>query len=258
MNLTFSISLVSHGHREYISRLLEELAHLQRADFEVILTLNLPEELPGNLEALPFNVNVLKNSAPQGFAANHNAAFMVSRGENFVILNPDIELLNDPFDVLAALLSENPGSICAPTVVDHAGILEDSARHFPTPVFLLKKLLSKLFKFRVPIDAVEARNDVLMPDWVAGMFMVVPRDIYIRLHGLNERYHMYYEDVDFCARARLAGYQILVSKRAKVIHEAQRDSHRKIGYLLWHLKSAFKFFTSTAYVRIQLRRMFGT
>src|SRR4051812_41228950 len=103
MNLTFSISLVSHGHREYISRLLADLARLQRTDFEVILTLNLPEALPENLAALPFAVKVLKNSVPQGFAANHNAAFAVSRGDNFVILNPDIELLNDPFDILAGL-----------------------------------------------------------------------------------------------------------------------------------------------------------
>jgi GT2 family glycosyltransferase len=68
---------------------------------------------------------------------------------------------------------------------------------------------------------------------------------------------MYFEDVDFCARARLAGCQVLVSRQAKVIHDAQRDSHRKMRYMLWHVGSALRFFTSAAYVRIRLNRLFG-
>ena len=87
---------------------------------------------------------------------------------------------------------------------------------------------------------------------------MVPRGIFEKLQGLNQRYHLYYEDVDFCARARLAGCAILVSTRAKVIHQAQRDSHRKLRYLMWHLHSAVKFFTSGSYLRIQMRRMFGS
>jgi N-acetylglucosaminyl-diphospho-decaprenol L-rhamnosyltransferase len=253
----FSISIVSHGHKKHITGLIEDLARLRRSDFEVILTLNLPEDLEIDCSALPFPTKLIHNAAPKGFAANHNAAFAKSEADYFVILNPDIKLVDDPFGVLLSLLEENPDSICAPVIVNDSGSPEDSARSFPSPVLLLRKLASKILGLPRPSDVVPAEGNVLMPDWVAGMFIVVHRDIYARLGGLSERYHMYYEDVDFCARAGLAGCRVLVSKQARVIHNAQRDSHRKLRYTLWHLRSAFKFFTSSAYLRVRLNRLFG-
>jgi N-acetylglucosaminyl-diphospho-decaprenol L-rhamnosyltransferase len=258
MNVKLSLSIVSHGHKRYIHRLLEDLARLKRADIEVILTLNLPEALPADLAALPFNVTLIENDSPKGFAENHNAAFERSRGDHFVILNPDLKFIDDPFDTLLSLIEGTPDCICAPLIVNEHGGVEDSARSFPTPAFLLKKLFSRLLKLPLHAEVVPRNGNILMPDWVAGMFIVVPRATYAKLKGLSERYHLYFEDVDFCARARLMGYQILVSEDAKVIHEAQRDSRRKLRYFMWHLHSAAKFFTSGAYLRIRLNRFLGT
>lgn len=255
MNPNFSISVVSHGHQAYIAALTEDFIRLGRDDIELILTLNLPEALPVDPSVLPFRLKVIRNTAPKGFAANHNAAFEASEGEYFVLLNPDIKLVGDPFEPILSLIRQHPDSICAPLIVNSDGTPEDSARNFPTPFILAKKLIGKLFKFSLKRDAIRTENDVLLPDWVAGMFIVVPRGLYAKLHGLDERYHLYYEDVDFCARARLAGCQVLVSPHAKAIHEAQRDSHRKLRYLLWHLRSALRFFTSPAYFRIQSARL---
>lgn len=254
---TLALSIVSHGNREPVARLLADLARLGRTDLDVILTLNLPEALPDGFDALPFGVTLIRNAQPKGFAANHNAAFAVSRGEYFVLLNPDIRLRDDPFDVLLSLFAAAPDSICAPQVVNDAGEIEDSARKFPTPFLLLKKVAAKLFGFSLARDVVAVQDEVLRPDWVAGMFVMLPRAVYEKLRGLNERYHLYYEDVDLCARARLAGYPILVSRRASVIHQAQRDSHRKPRYLWWHLRSACRFFCSAPYLTIQMRRLAG-
>lgn len=257
MNL-FSLSIVSHGHARFIEKLLRGLSNCSESDFEVVLTLNFPETIAIDLRSLPFHVEVLNNLFPKGFAANHNAAFLASRGANFVILNPDIELLDDPFVPLARLMITEPHGIYAPVVVNRIGVLEDSMRRFPSPFALFKKLLARTLRFELQSDPIPSDGAVYRPDWVAGMFVVVPRAIYARLAGLNERYHMYYEDVDFCARARLAGFSVLVSKDARVIHEAQRDSHRKFRYFVWHLQSALKFFTSKAYWKIGMRRFFRT
>lgn len=255
MNPSFSISIVSHGHGKYIARLIEDMIRLDRSDLEVILTLNLPETVPAEAATLPFDLRIIRNDQVKGFASNHNAAFEVSKGDNFVILNPDIKLLSDPFDALLSMIEKHPNSICAPLVVNNQYKIEDSARNFPSPLVLGKRVLSRIFNFSLRPEVLTVKNDVIMPDWVAGMFMVVPREIYSDLHGLNERYHMYFEDVDLCARANLAGYQILVNRRIKVIHEAQRDSHQKLRYLIWHIQSAIKFFTSSAYLKISSNRM---
>lgn len=256
--LKMTLSIVSHGHMHYVCRLLQDIARFERDDLEVILTLNLPETVGCDLKSLPFRVQLIQNSHPKGFAANHNGAFALSRGENFVILNPDIQLTTDPFGPLLAMLARHRKSIVAPLIVNQTGSIEDSARNFPSPLSLMKKVAGKALKLRLPGDVLVARDEMLVPDWVAGMFMVVPRSIYSALQGLSEYYFLYYEDVDFCARARLAGIEILVNQQVSVIHEAQRDSHRKARYLLWHMKSAAKFFTSPAYLKISLRRMFGT
>lgn len=255
---TFSLSIVSHGHKELLLLLLKDLAALGRSDFEVVLTLNIPEELGIDYNALPFPVTLIYNLLPKRFAENHNSAFATSHGSYFVVLNPDIRLISDPFDVLLDQVRMDPNSICAPMIVNSNGTPEDSARNFPTPMLLLKKLLSKVLKGTHIKDFVPTESAVSMPDWVAGMFIVVPRTIYRNLGGLDERYRMYYEDVDFCARARLAGYQVTVNGFTKVIHDAQRDSHRNVRYLVWHLQSALRFFTSKVFLKIQIYRLLGS
>lgn len=258
LHTVFSLSIVSHRHKKFVIALLEDLASLGRSDFEVILTLNLSEDLGVDCTALPFPVLLIYNDSPKRFAENHNAAFAQSHGEYFVVMNPDIRFATDPFDVLLAQLQQYPNSLCAPMIVNEHGTPEDSARNFPTPLLLVRKFLHKAFKLCPVKDFLPRENDISLPDWIAGMFIVVPRQIYQTLGGLDERYRMYYEDVDFCARARLAGYQVMVNGHVKVIHEAQRDSHRNLRYLSWHMRSALRFFTSKPFLKTQLARWLGT
>lgn len=250
-----TLSIVSHGHHAHVATLLQQLARLDRRDFEVILTLNLPEPEPLALDALPFQVRLIQNLVPKGFGANHNSAFLESTGEYFVILNPDIELLDDPFGPLLKLAERDTLNICAPLILDSDGRVEDSARNFPTPYSLFKRLLCRLLGRPIQPDTLRQDADTLQPDWVAGMFVMVARETYRRLGGFNDAYFLYFEDVDFGARARLAGCHILVCKRGRVIHQAQRDSHRRLRYMWWHVQSAAKFFVSSVYLRVLIRRL---
>ncbi len=255
MHKKLTLSIVSHGHCTHVATLLQHLARLDRSDFEVILTQNLPEPEPVALETLPYPVRRIQNPTPKGFGANHNAAFLESAGDYFVILNPDIELPDDPFGPLLELAQRDSLNICAPVIVDTDGRVEDSARNFPTPYGLFKRLLCRLVGRPIAPDSLRQDADTLQPDWVAGMFVMVPRTIYKQLGGFNDSYFLYFEDVEFGARARLAGCHILVSKRARVIHQAQRDSHRRLRFMWWHLRSAAKFFLSPEYLRVLIRRV---
>ena len=255
----FSVSIVSHGHRNFVLSLLDDLARTKRLDFEVILTWNLKDEVTEiDAASYPFTVISIINSLPQGFAHNHNAAFRKSNGANFVVLNPDIRLPEDPFGALLEVVSSRPGTICAPIILNTAYEREDSARFFPTPWLLLKKTSAKVCGILLPLQDVPCHGRLLNPDWIAGMFMVIPRQIYIALDGLSERYFLYYEDVDFCARARLQHFDILVTKDAIAIHDARRESHRNVRFLAWHITSAIRFFTSRAYLWLRLRMLFKT
>ena len=64
---------------------------------------------------------------------------------------------------------------------------------------------------------------------------------------VDEKYRLYFEDVDFCTRARLKGMKLLVDPQIQVRHDAQRSSRRKLYYLFLHTQSALRFFTSPVY-----------
>jgi hypothetical protein len=255
---TFSISIVSHGHKEMVLSLLKDLEKLGRHDFEVILTWNLSEESTSiATEKFPYKIISILNRTPNGFAANHNAAFKRSSGSNFVVLNPDIRLAGDPFGRLMDVLENNPRAICAPVIVDRDDVREDSARLFPTPWFLAKKAAAKILRKKLTLPTISTRDSLLHPEWIAGMFMVIPHTLFEEIGGFSEKYFLYYEDVDLCVRARLKNIDILVTEKAKAIHNAQRESHRNARFFAWHLKSAVRFFCSKAYLAYQIRRFLG-
>ena len=242
-----SISVVSHSQIGLVAQLLGDLQkHCQSSSFELILTLNLGETLPFVLDTFSYPIKLVRNAVPMGFAANHNQAFTHAAGRNFCVVNPDVRLSSDPFGALLACLSDSSVGVAAPVVLGKNGDVEDSARRFPSPL----RILCKVFGGCGGPDYALV-NGPIYPDWVGGMFMLFPRGIFERLGGFDERYFLYYEDVDICGRLRLLGHEVAVCPQAKVTHHAQRSSHGSFRYLRWHLRSMARFFLSPVYWRLQ-------
>lgn len=248
MKPQITISIVSHLQAKLISALLADLARYCGNDkIKVLLTLNLPENLPFTLDNHPFPLKVLRNASPLGFAANHNKAFEEAEGQFFCVLNPDVRLSQNPFPILSSFLENSQIGVIAPQVVNSKGDLENSARCFPTPL----EILGKIFGW-CPAKYKPTAGDISFPDWVAGMFMLFPREAFQASGGFDSQYFLYYEDVDLCARLAMKGYRIALCQKVSVIHDAQRASHNNLRFLKWHLASLFRFFRSPVYQ--QLRR----
>lgn len=232
-----------------VRQLLADLqAVCPAANIEIILTLNVLEVSDFDIGSLSFPCRRIDNPRPKGFGANHNAAFRHATGDFFCVLNPDIRLTANPFPSLLALAGQDGVGVVAPRIVNAAGEREDSARRFPTPFELLGKALG------CGSSAVPDGPDASSPDWIAGMFMLFPRKVFEEMGGFDERYFLYYEDVDLCARLALAGYKRLVCMDARVVHDARRSSHRNVRYALMHLHSILRFFSSDVYGRVRRLR----
>lgn len=234
---TVTVSVVSHGHGSLVANLLSDLAALDRVELDVVVTLNVPEDLSAVPRALVGEL--IHNSSPKGFGANHNAAFRRARGDVFCVLNPDIRIDTDPFGALGAELADPRVGVAAPLVVDAAGEPEDSARRFPTAASLAGKLFGHAPHLDYPIGA-----EPFSPDWVAGMFMVFRREVFASVGGFDERYFLYYEDVDLCRRLRRGGYDVRFVPGARVTHLARRESRRSLRHLGWHLTSVTRYLLS--------------
>lgn len=251
------MSVVSHGQGLLVSQLLDDLRIIdETGTIRVTLTLNIEETLPFDTEMFPFPIRVVKNSSPKGFGANHNAAFQQFQADAayFCIVNPDIRIHEAIFDVLIqGIEQQKMVGVIAPLVRNSLGQVEDSARSLPTPWSILTKALDL------------HRNSSFFPeleyakvDWVAGMFMLYSREVFARIGGFDERYFLYYEDVNICCRLHLAGFKVVLLSAVSVEHDAQRSSHRNRKYFLWHLGSMTRFFLSLAFLKCWWRKQVGS
>lgn len=229
-----TLSVVSHRQGDLLRRLIDDLVTLRSPLLKrVVVTLNTPEPFEPPRGA-GFELLTRRNEAPMGFGANHNRAFALCETHVFVVSNPDVRLLTDPLPLLTRALADGAG-IAAPAVRALDGSLEDSARRLLTPIdVVLRRLGSR-------------RTDFECPAWVAGMFMAFRADVFRQLGGFDEKFHMYCEDADICARAALAGSDIAFCPEATVVHEARRASRRALLPLLWHARSLLTFWASPAF-----------
>ena len=94
-------------------------------------------------------------------------------------------------------------------------------------------------------------SEFLYPDWIAAIFLIMRLSSFNLIGGFDEKFRLYFEDVDFGARARLNNKRLLVDAKRKLIHDAKRQSLNQPLYLLRHLYSAILFFASKTYRHVK-------
>lgn len=256
--MTVDVSLVSHGHGPMVLNALQALAASYQRHDEVLmrvwLTLNVPE--PEFEESLshhvwPFELQLIHNSEPLGFGANHNQAFahvqLAGGGQWFVVMNPDIFWPKQVVYFWASLNSEHwpkdLGLLC-PQQVDAKGAPQDFVRQLITPWGVLARVVRRVLRLQPSGLA----RSVASADWVNGACMVWRSQAFADLGGFDERYFMYCEDTDICLRMRLAGLHLREADVA-VIHDARRNTGRSWQHLRWHLRSLWRLWSSAVFWR---------
>lgn len=244
-NLT--ISIVSHGHRDHLRKLLEDLnAIAAESRLHVLLTLNIPEPEPQIQDYPNLCLTLIRNKKPQGFGANHNMAFHSCTTRWFAILNPDLRLPANPFPTLIVCAQKLPvAGVVAPKIINSAGAEEDHVRPNLSPASLWRRFLGQREPVDTSVPAIRPRPFY----WLAGMFMLFDADAYREVGGFDERYFLYCEDYDICARLFDAGYGVHLVPEVFAIHDAQRDSHGSLKHLRWHISSLVKVWCTRVFWR---------
>lgn len=243
-----SLSVVVHDQADLARQLLDDINALcDQILLEVVFTANTDESLSFTPNDFDFPLKIIRNLNPKGFGANHNFAFQHTRGDFYGVLNPDIRLVGNPFAILMDCLESHGSGVAGPMIVNPAGLHENSARRFPTPISILKKATGRLAGLDYP-----PTETVFEPDWIGGMFMLFTRESFEMINGFDERYFLYYEDVDICARLKMAHMHVLKCPDASAVHDGRGDSHHNLKYMQWHLRSMVRFFTSKGFWKLAL------
>lgn len=212
MDLT--IQIVNFRSRHYLKKCLfsiaKNLSTKVRAEIVVI-----------NNDAAPLGLpSVVEIGKNVGFGKAHNIGFQQSRGKYILFLNPDTEILPGAIERMLTTLEENPKmGIAGPLLIDSQGELQpDCFGSNRTPLTIAGKKIFSQKRCEQLKDA-----NVLEVDWVSGGAMMVRRDVFARVGGFDENYFMYFEDVDFCLRARELGYKAAINPMARIFHESGRS-----------------------------------
>jgi len=246
------ISIVSHGQLGLIVDLLSYLSSQICIDrLQISLTLNIHERTVGVIDKYQQYVSVIENKSPKGFAENHNYAFnhcpVPSERLFFFVLNPDITIDDTVIaDLVKVLENDVSLGVVGPNVISGTGKCEDSARTLPTWFRLVKKLFGHNNQW-----VNELNNNRYYPDWIAGMCMGFHASTFEVIKGFDEKFFLYYEDVDICSRLWLLGRRVMVVTSVSIVHDARRDSRKKLNYLLWHMTSLLRFLFSDTYRKVK-------
>jgi N-acetylglucosaminyl-diphospho-decaprenol L-rhamnosyltransferase len=168
-----------------------------------------------------------------GFAYGNNAAIRPalssSRPPEYIwLLNPDTVVRPGAVRTLITFLESHPEvGIAGSRLIDAAGQPEWSAFRFHSVLSELENgaqlgLLSKLLDRWVlsPPAPLEASPC----DWASGACLLIRRQVFETVGLLDENYFMYFEEADFCRRARQAGWSCWYVPEAQVVHLAGQSS----------------------------------
>jgi GT2 family glycosyltransferase len=167
-----------------------------------------------------------------GYTRGNNIGLRAATGRYLLILNPDTELVGDALaQMLAYMDSHLKVGVLGPQLISADGAAQSTRRRFPTlaTAFFESTWLQPLAPrailrhFYVEDLPNEAISDV---DWVMGAALLVRREAYGQVGGLDEGFFMYSEEVDWCRRMKAAGWQVVYFPPARIIHHEGRSSEQ--------------------------------
>lgn len=210
----------------------------------------------------PLAVQVIRNDVNRGFGAACNQGAAGSRADYLLFLNPDTRLEADTLENTIGFLdgaAQGDVGICGIRLEDDDGHASTSAARFPSPLVFfgeatgLARGLPAFFP-RHLLTAQECATTCDV-DQVIGAYFVIRRALFDTLQGFDERFFVYFEEVDLSLRARLAGYRSVFFAGAKAYHKGGLSSDQvKAARLFYSLRGrllyAWKHFSTVRAVTV--------
>ena len=215
-----SIIIVSFNAQADLARCLESLQAPAAAGHEIVVVDNASSDGSADVARRFTGVRVVELPANSGFAHANNVGLAVSHGTNVLLLNSDTVVPRGAIDRLLAELDRNPDvAVVGPRLVDGNGRAELSFGRMIGP---FNEARQKRLSRSGAVDVMTRRRQY--PDWVSGACLLVRRSDAEAVGGLDERFFMYTEDVDFCAAIRARGRRILFAPEIEVVHLRGRSA----------------------------------
>ena len=230
-----SIIIVSWNVRKLLEHCLTSIfTYTKNTDFEVIVVDNNSHDDTVAMVKKRFpQVKLIANDYNAGFAKANNQGLKLATGEFVYFLNPDTEFIEDSITKLLEVFDRHPDAVAAtgmlvysdksrqPNVKGNPGLIDQlligiKMHHF-VKTSSLRRYLAKDFRY-------EHEQSV---EQIMGASIFIQKEVLDQLRGWDERYWLWWEDIDLCKRIQLTGKKIIYTPETRVIHHEGKSFAQK-------------------------------
>lgn len=216
------------------------------------------------LDDLGLPLELIRNPTNRGFAAACNQGARGSSADCLLFLNPDTRLFGSSLTRPLRFMEEHENrhiGICGVQLVDERGGVVRSCSRFPSPGSLSARLLglSHLFPSRFRTEEMREwdHSESRRVDQVIGAFFLIRRTVFEELEGFDERFFVYFEEVDLSYRAIQSGWYSFYLTDVQAFHRGRGTSDQvKAARLFYSMRSrilyVFKHFSVSAALGLTL------
>lgn len=256
-NFDISVIIVNWNAGKYLQETIESLyGHNKDISFEIIIVDNCSNKdeesyLYLNKVIKLNNITVVKSDVNLGFAKANNLGMSISKGRNYLILNPDVIFHNNALKILSNYLDDNNDvGMVGPKILNPDGsFMQPCLRGKPYPKDTLFHLigLAKAFPKCEALNGYALwhlnRDEINECGALSGCCMMVKKSLVDEIGGMDEQFFLYQEETDWGLRINKAGKIIIYNPNAEVTHVGGVTTKKiKVKSIWIFTQSMIKFF----------------
>lgn len=222
--MKIAVNVVSFNRKDLLENCLNDLFKFKHQNIlEIWVVDNASGD--GSVELVEKNfpqVKLIKNTQNIGFGKAHNQVLNRSDADLFILLNPDTKIQPNTIDSMVGYIEgEKDCGIASCRLIYPDGSTQSNGGDLPSGIALISWLLNLETLGILPNFHRLDKGYFIAPHevgWVGGTFMVIKREVVDKIGLLDEDIFMYFEDTDYCYRARKEGFKIMINPQITIEH----------------------------------------
>ncbi|NCD00811.1 glycosyltransferase family 2 protein [bacterium] len=220
--MKFSIIVINYNTKEITKNCLESIFLNCYADFEIILVDNSSSDDSVNYlrETFGDRIKIVENSNNFGFGKGNNIGSKYAMGEYLFFLNSDTIIKNNILKEVDEfikkednILESNLGLLAPKLILGNGSEQRDVYGRFPN---IYSTVFNKFFILNKRKN--EKDEFIREVDWVSGAAFFIKNSLFKEVEGFDEKFFMYFEDIDLSRRIKNLGFSNLVNKNISLVH----------------------------------------
>jgi len=245
-SIIISFVIVEYHSTEEVNTCAESIREHLNIPYEIIISSNscYNEEERNHLEATnkDRHLHWYFNEKNGGFAYAMNNGLSHANGRYLAIMNSDCTIECDLRQIIDFMDNHSEIGAIAPQMKDADGNIQDTARPYVSLPRYIWRQTRRIIGCKITILSRDMDyGQIQTVDWLIGAFIIVSRKAYEATNGLDDKFFMYAEDLDWCTRIRQQGFEVVYYPKAVITYKGTRRARSNSKYAKIFIRSHIRY-----------------